>query len=89
MARAETQRGTGPPTSGGPFKTCEIVWWRGYVKGHFEAWTQPPSGERRCVGASPAFRWRSPDPPPDAEPASSALETLLAGLADAQQRQLV
>src|SRR3984893_1142354 len=82
MARAGTERSAGPPTSGGPFQTCQIVWWRGYVKGHFEAWTLAGSGEPRLVGESPAFRWRSSAPPTEAEPASSALETLLGRLAE-------
>ncbi len=61
---------------------CEIVWWRGYVKGRFQAYGgSAPAGV--LIAESPAIRWRSPAPPEPTEAALAALDTLKAELAEA------
>ncbi|HST16977.1 MAG TPA: hypothetical protein VLK36_04865 [Gaiellaceae bacterium] len=59
---------------------CEIVWWRGYVKGRFLAYAA--SGPEP-VGESPAIRWRSSSPPGPTEEAVAALDALTAQLSEA------
>lgn len=44
-------------------ETCEIVWWKGYTKGRFQAYAESPARPRWLAGESPAFRWRSSSPP--------------------------
>lgn len=58
---------------------CEIVWWRGYVKGRFTAY----GAAREPIAESPAIRWRSSAPPEPTEAAVAALEALTARLSDA------
>lgn len=60
-------------------ETCEIVWWRGYVKGRFLALTRTAEGER-LIGESPALPWRSATPPGPTEAAVAALDALTAQL---------
>ena len=56
--------------------TCEIVWWSGYVKGRFQAYTRPASLAPELIEESPAIRWRSSSPPGPIEPAVAALDVL-------------
>jgi hypothetical protein len=44
-------------------ETCEIVWWRGYTRGRFQAHAHSPSRPPWLVGESPSFRWRSSSTP--------------------------
>jgi hypothetical protein len=63
-------------------ETCEIVWWRGYVKGRFQA-VGGAGPERVLLAESPAIRWRSSSPPEPTEAATAALDALTAQLAEA------
>jgi len=63
-------------------ETCEIVWWSGYVKGRFQAYTSPASRAPVLIAESPAIRWRSSDPPGPIETAVHALEELTSRLAE-------
>lgn len=63
-------------------ETCEIVWWRGYVTGRFQALTHTSEG-MRLIGESPTVAWRSTTPPGPTEAAVAALDVLTATLADA------
>jgi hypothetical protein len=58
---------------------CRVRWWRGYVKSEFYAATSDDD-EERTVAASPSFRWHGVEPPPEAEPATTALAALVAQL---------
>ena len=80
-ARATPPRRSQPP-SGQAVQTCEILWWRGYVTGRFQAWTKPRSGAPRLVDESPSLRWRHSAPPPQSAAAVAAVETLLEQLAE-------
>lgn len=60
-------------------ETCEIVWWRGYVKGRFLAFASTAEGAR-LIGESPAIAWRSGAPPGPTEAAVAALDALTAQL---------
>ena len=62
-------------------ETCEIAWWRGYVKGRFQAYVGPPA-RRELIGESPAFRWRSSEPPAPTAAAKAALGVLTDELAE-------
>jgi hypothetical protein len=70
-----------PPSAQAP-QTCEIVWWRGYVTGRFQAWTKPKSGPPQLVGESPSIRWRRSSPPGQGGAAVAALESLIERLTD-------
>jgi hypothetical protein len=63
--------------------TCEIVWWSGYVKGRFQAYTSPSSLAPQLVDESPAIRWRSSVPPGPTDAAVEAFETLIGRLTEA------
>jgi hypothetical protein len=52
----------------GPTGECHIAVWHGYVTSRFYAAVVGPDGEERVVAKSPAFRWRSPEPPPERRP---------------------
>jgi hypothetical protein len=69
--------------AGQALETCQIVWWAGYVKGRFQAYTTQTSLAPELVDESPAIRWRSDLPPGPVEPAVAALEVLTRRLADA------
>jgi hypothetical protein len=56
-------------------ESCEIVWWRGYVTGRFQAYAGV-AGERELIAESPAIRWRSSTPPEPTEAAVAALDAL-------------
>lgn len=60
-------------TAGPAWESCEIDWWRGYVKSQFVA--------RRLDGSpiavSPFFAWRRSEPPPSTGEAERAFEVLL------------
>jgi hypothetical protein len=68
--------------AGPAVETCEIVWWSGYVKGRFQAYTSPASRAPVLIAESPAIRWRSSDPPGPTETAVHALEELTSRLAE-------
>src|ERR1700730_9191820 len=80
-ARATPPRRSQPP-SGQAVQTCEILWWRAYVTGRFQAWTKPRSGAPRLVDESPSLRWRHSAPPHQSAAAVAAVETLLEQLAE-------
>jgi hypothetical protein len=61
---------------------CEIVWWRGYVKGRFLAYAGSGPA-REPVGESPEIKWRSSKPPEPTEAAVAALDALTGELVDA------
>ena len=62
--------------AGQALETCEVVWWSGYVRGRFQAYTRPPSLAPELIDESPTIRWRSSSPPGPVEPAVAALEVL-------------
>ena len=62
-------------------ETCEVVWWRGYVKGRFQAYGGAGDA-RELLAESPPIRWRSADPPEPTEAAVRALDELTARLAE-------
>lgn len=53
-------------------ETCEIVWWKGYTRGRFQAYGESPARSRWLIGESPAFRWRSSSPPSATDDAVAA-----------------
>jgi len=63
-------------------ETCEIVWWRGYVRGRFLAYVTSPEGSR-LIAESAAIPWRSASPPGPTDQAVEALDELTARLVDA------
>jgi hypothetical protein len=63
-------------------ETCEIVWWSGYVKGRFQAYTSPASRAPVLIAESPPIRWRAADPPGPTAAAVEALEELTSRLAE-------
>jgi hypothetical protein len=63
-------------------ESCEIVWWRGYVKGRFQAYAgAAPEGE--LIAESPAIRWRTSALPEPTEVAVGALRALTDRLSEA------
>jgi hypothetical protein len=56
-------------------ETCEIGWWRGYVKGRFQAYLVSPDGSR-LIAESPPIAWRSSTAPGPTEAAVRALGVL-------------
>ena len=58
-------------------ETCEVVWWRGYVKSSFCAHATAPDGTAFLAAESPQFRWRRSDPPEQTAEATAALDALL------------
>jgi len=65
-----------PPSASIRSETCEIAWWRGYVKSDFYA-KGDGSDDGYVVERSPLFKWRSAEPPPRTEPAVAACEALV------------
>jgi hypothetical protein len=61
---------------------CTIGWWRGYVRSQFVAATRGDNGAVVVVAESPAFAWRSKQPPPQTGAAVSAHERLVETLAE-------
>jgi len=59
---------------------CEVVWWRGYTKGRFQAYTSPSS---QLIAQSPEIRWRSSARPGPSEAVVKALDALMQQLIDA------
>jgi hypothetical protein len=57
-----------PPATIASAAECRIALWRGYVTSRFHAALVGLDGEERVVARSPAFRWRSPGPPPQHRP---------------------
>jgi len=62
-------------------ESCEIVWWRGYVKGRFQAYAGPVDA-RVLIAESPPIRWRSSTPPDATEAATVALDVLTEQLSE-------
>ena len=66
--------------AGGPVRThietCEIAWWKGYVKGRFEARIRSASGSPLLVAESAPVRCRGDGPPEATEAAVRALNAL-------------
>ena len=56
-------------------ETCEIGWWRGYVKGRFQAYLVSPDGSR-LIAESPPIPWRSSTAPGPTEAAIRSLGVL-------------
>ena len=56
---------------------CEVRWWRGYVNSQFFAVQRDPNGAELTLAASPPFRWRKSEPPPQTPATSSALASLV------------
>lgn len=71
---------TPPRARPSPATACEIRWWRGYVKSTFYAVVGAGTDAEWVVAASPAFRWRRHERPPDEPVAAAALEALLTKL---------
>ena len=59
---------------------CRIIWWRGYVKSRFIAIAEPNREGNAVIAASPFFRWRRAEPPPETPEIAQALGTLVEGL---------
>ena len=68
---------TGPPALG----SCEIIWWRGYVKGRFQAYAGAAEA-RVLIAESLPFRSRSTGPPEPTDAATAALNALIDELAE-------
>lgn len=66
----------------GELETCEVVWWRGYVKGRFQAYAGSGAAAE-LIAESPAIKWRSSAPPAPTAAATAALDALTAELAEA------
>lgn len=62
-------------------ESCEIVWWRGYVKGRFQAYAGA-APERELIAESPAIRCRSSTPPEPTAAAVAALDALTEQLSE-------
>ena len=56
---------------------CEVRWWRGYVNSQFFAVQRGVEGPEVILAASPPFRWRRSEPPPQTPATSSALASLV------------
>jgi hypothetical protein len=82
MGTRKSSSRPGRPPTGRVVQTCEIVWWRGYVKGCFQAWMQTRSGPPQLVAESKAIRWRDSSPPDETPAAAAALDTLIDRLTD-------
>jgi hypothetical protein len=53
--------------------SCQITWWRGYVRSQFVARTWNAStGDWTMIAESPYFSWRSREPPPESPAAVAA-----------------
>lgn len=65
------------PQAGAAWETCEIDWWRGYVKSDFYAVAAGADELSAEVARSPAFRWRSAAEPPSTDPIVAAHDTLV------------
>lgn len=59
---------------------CTIVWWRGYVKSRFLAIGEAEPGDDPVIAASPFFRWRRAEPPPETPAIAQALQALVRSL---------
>lgn len=59
---------------------CRIIWWRGYLKSRFIAVAEPAHEGDPVIAASPFFRWRRAEPPPETPEIAQALRTLVEGL---------
>src|SRR3954469_14687943 len=64
-------------------ETCQIVWWKGYVKGRFVALVGSEVAPAEVVGESPPIRWRGSGEPEPTESAVQALDALTESLVDA------
>jgi len=66
--------------SSGPVRTyvetCEIAWWKGYIKGRFEARLRSTSGAPQLVAESPLVRSRGDGLPEPTQAAVRALNAL-------------
>jgi hypothetical protein len=71
-----------PRAASPALESCQIVWWRGYVKGRFQAYAGA-APERELIAESPAIRWRSSTPPEPTEAAVAALDALTNRLSEA------
>jgi hypothetical protein len=49
------------------WETCQIVWWRGYVRSAFAAAGFEADGSSEAIATSPAFKWRRAEQPPQDE----------------------
>ena len=67
----------GGETSNGRWKTCEIVWWRGYWKSNFYAQAVTPEGFAYDVARSRPFSWRGSEEPPKIGEIASAHSVLV------------
>jgi hypothetical protein len=52
--------------------SCEIEWWRGWVRSQFVACSSNGSGEKSMIAESPSFSWRGSEPPPETPAAVAA-----------------
>ncbi|MGE5691781.1 MAG: hypothetical protein ACM33B_14595 [Pseudomonadota bacterium] len=77
--RARPPAPAGPPRSAA---SCEIRWWRGYVRSTFYAAAADAHAGERVIAESPPFRWRGAEPPPREPATLEALETLVRRLED-------
>jgi hypothetical protein len=64
-------------------ETCQIVWWKGYVKGRFVALLESDLRPAEVVGESRPIRWRGSGEPEPTESAVEALDALTESLVDA------
>src|SRR3954452_18236059 len=64
-------------------ETCQIVWWKGYVKGRFVALLESEVRPAEVVGESPPIRLRGSGAPEPTESAVQALDALTESLVDA------
>lgn len=71
-----------PKAASRGLESCEIVWWKGYVKGRFQAFAGSTPA-RVLIAESPDIRWRSSTPPEPTEAATAALDALTAQLSEA------
>jgi len=63
-ARAIADRPAVTPSQVKESATCEVDWWRGYVKSHFYARLGAGGDRESILLTSPSFRWSKAEPPP-------------------------
>jgi hypothetical protein len=63
-------------------RTCEVRWWRGYVKSEFFVVETTFGSVETTIARSPAFRWRKGEAPAETPEAAAALSALVDQLED-------
>ena len=82
LAEAENSPSTPAESTVSP-DSCQIIWWRGYLRSRFvaEAWDET-DGIWTLIAESTSFSWRSGEPPPKSPSARAAYSELVQLLDD-------